>query len=208
MQSTPRQQRVAELRQKLATLAAELVETENEIAALDSDAVLDLGATHSPQSAPLTPAEKVALFLELFGTRRTVYPKRWENNKTGKNGYSPACDNEWRAGICQKPKVKCSECLHQRFPALDEAAIEAHLRAAITRLECMPSTRMTPAAFSRRTSMAKTGETMCWRIARQRNGSVSRSPLNARVRVTALMAGYSLRSRFPRSLREGWERFW
>ncbi|MBW7893473.1 MAG: DEAD/DEAH box helicase family protein [Opitutaceae bacterium] len=128
MESTPRQQRVAELRQKLATLAAELVETENEIAALDSDAVLDLGATQSPQSAPHTPAEKVALFLELFGTRRMVYPKRWENNKTGKNGYSPACDNEWRAGICQKPKVKCSECLHQRFPALDEAAIEAHLR--------------------------------------------------------------------------------
>ena len=31
-------------------------------------------------------AEKIARFLDLFGTRRSVYPKRWENGKSAKNG--------------------------------------------------------------------------------------------------------------------------
>jgi hypothetical protein len=48
------------------------------------------------------------------------------------SGYSPACDNEWRPGICHKPKVKCAECLYQRFPPLDERAVEAHLRGTHT----------------------------------------------------------------------------
>jgi hypothetical protein len=34
---------------------------------------------------------------------------RWES-ETGKTGYSPACANEWRAGICEKPRIKCSDC--------------------------------------------------------------------------------------------------
>lgn len=128
----PRQQRLAELRRKLAALAAERAQTEDEIAALESDAGLALEAPSSTPTPPRTPAEKVALFLDLFGTRRSVYPKRWENEKTGRNGYSPACDNEWRTGICEKPRVKCSDCPHQKFPPLDERAIEAHLRGAHT----------------------------------------------------------------------------
>jgi len=128
----PRQQRLGELRRKLSALAAEAAQTEDEIAALESDVGLEFEAPRSTQPPPRTPAEKVALFLDLFGTRRSVYPKRWENEKTGRNGYSPACDNEWRAGICEKPRVKCSDCPHQKFPLLDERAIEAHLRGAHT----------------------------------------------------------------------------
>lgn len=48
------------------------------------------------------------------------------------DGYSPACENEWRLGICHKPKVKCAECPHQRFPPLDERAVESHLRGEQT----------------------------------------------------------------------------
>jgi len=128
----PHQQRLGELRRKLTALAAETAQTEDEIAALESDAGFEFEAPHSTQAPPRTPAEKVALFLDVFGTRRSVYPKRWENEKTGRNGYSPACDNEWRAGICEKPRVKCSDCPHQKFPPLDERAIEAHLRGAHT----------------------------------------------------------------------------
>jgi len=48
--------------------------------------------------------------------------------KNKRSGYAPACDNEWRAGICRKPQVKCTDCPHQKFPLLNELAIEMHLR--------------------------------------------------------------------------------
>jgi len=137
MDPSQRQQRLAELRQKLAALTTEVVNTEDELTNLAADGQLNLGTT--PVSAvqiPRTPAEKVALFLDLFGTRRSVYPKRWENNKAGKSGYAPACNNDSfanrQSGICRKPKVKCSECCHQRFPQLDERAAESHLRGEQT----------------------------------------------------------------------------
>ena len=46
-------------------------------------------------SIPVTPDEKIAVFLRLFRCRENVYPKRWENAKSGKNGYAPVCHNEW-----------------------------------------------------------------------------------------------------------------
>ncbi len=42
-------------------------------------------------------------------------------------GYSPACHNEWVRGICKKPQVKCSECLHQGFIPLTEEVVRKHL---------------------------------------------------------------------------------
>lgn len=53
--------------------------------------------------------EKIALFRRLFRGRTDVYPVRWES-KAGKSGYAPACANEWRAGFCEKPRIKCSDC--------------------------------------------------------------------------------------------------
>ncbi|MEO6874824.1 MAG: DEAD/DEAH box helicase family protein [Opitutaceae bacterium] len=134
MNSSPQHLRAADLRRRLAELTTETVKIEDELGVLESEGQLKLGATTESMltRAPRTPSEKVALFLDLFGTRRSVFPKRWENEKTGKSGYAPACDNEWRPGVCYKPKVKCAECLHQRFPPLDERAVEAHLRGACT----------------------------------------------------------------------------
>jgi len=60
-----------------------------------------------PESSTLTTSEKVALFRRLFRGRSDVYPVRWESKSTGKSGYTPACANEWRAGICHKPRIKC-----------------------------------------------------------------------------------------------------
>lgn len=73
---------------------------------------------------------KIALFRRLFRGRADVFPVRWENGKTGRSGYSPACANEWRRGVCEKPKVKCSTCPNQAFVGVDDVLIERHLRGA------------------------------------------------------------------------------
>lgn len=127
MRHTDTSARLESLRATLAQMRRETDGIEEEIAALEACENLRLEHT-IPRPPPKTPAEKVALFLELFATRRSVYPKRWDNPKTGKSGYSPACDNEWSRGLCGKPQVKCAECPHQKFPALDATAIEQHLR--------------------------------------------------------------------------------
>jgi superfamily II DNA or RNA helicase len=123
-----------ELKRKLADVRSLAAKLEEEIAWRETrgQRVLPRASSPSFSSVPHSPAEKVALFLDLFGTRRSVYPKRWENTKSGKSGYSPACDNEWRPGICRKPQVKCTECPHQKFPPLAERAIEDHLRGLHT----------------------------------------------------------------------------
>lgn len=127
------------LRENLSRLRAEALQLEAEIAARDADRQLGLDSMSGDNAVntgivptPTTPAAKIALFIELFGTRRSVFPKLWENAKTGRKGYSPACDHEWRSGLCHKPRVKCSECLHQKFPPLDARAVEAHLRGQHT----------------------------------------------------------------------------
>jgi superfamily II DNA or RNA helicase len=74
----------------------------------------------------LSTTEKVALFRKLFRGRTDIFPLRWEN-KAGKSGYAPACGNEWRAGICEKPRVKCSDCPHQMFLPVTDQVIFDHL---------------------------------------------------------------------------------
>lgn len=73
------------------------------------------------------PEEKIALFRSLFRGREDVYPQRFENRRTGKSGYSPACANEWVRGICEKPRIKCSDCPHQRFLPVTDEVIRWHL---------------------------------------------------------------------------------
>ncbi len=73
-------------------------------------------------------AEKVALFRSLFRGRDDVFPQRWENSKSGKAGYSPACRNEWARGICEKPRIKCSDCLNQAFVPVTDDVARSHLQ--------------------------------------------------------------------------------
>ncbi len=70
--------------------------------------------------------EKIALFLSLFQGRPDVYARRWES-KTGRSGYSPVCVNEWKHGVCLKPKGKCADCANAAYNPYDEQAVEAHL---------------------------------------------------------------------------------
>jgi len=74
-----------------------------------------------------TPADKIALFRSLFRGREDVFPRRFENAKTGKSGYAPVCGNEWARGLCHKPKVKCAECPARDFLPVTDAVIHAHL---------------------------------------------------------------------------------
>ncbi len=69
----------------------------------------------------------MALFRRLFRGRDDVYPVRWESTKTGKSGYAPACANEWRPGVCEKPRVKCTDCAHRQLLPVTGAVIYAHL---------------------------------------------------------------------------------
>jgi hypothetical protein len=72
-------------------------------------------------------AAKIALFRNLFRGREDVLPRRWENPKTGKAGYSPVCRNEWVRGVCGKPQVKCGECPNQAFVPLSDDTLRSHL---------------------------------------------------------------------------------
>jgi superfamily II DNA or RNA helicase len=76
--------------------------------------------------------EKIALFRSLFRGRVDVYPRLWVSRKTSKKGFSPVCNNEWINGICEKPKVKCSECSHRSFAPVTENIIKEHLEGKHT----------------------------------------------------------------------------
>lgn len=80
-----------------------------------------------PETAKLSAAEKIALFRRLFRGRTDVYPVRWEGKTSGKAGYAPACANEWRAGVCEKPRIKCGDCNHRLLIPLTDAVIFDHL---------------------------------------------------------------------------------
>lgn len=55
---------------------------------------------------------KVELFQSLFRGRDDVYAERWERPAKRTAGYSPSCANEWRPGVCDKPRVRCGACSH------------------------------------------------------------------------------------------------
>lgn len=76
--------------------------------------------------AHLTTDTKIALFRRLFRGREDVYPQRWESAK-GKTGYSPACGNEWKSGVCHKPRVKCGDCSQRQLLPVTDQLIYNHL---------------------------------------------------------------------------------
>jgi superfamily II DNA or RNA helicase len=115
-----------ELAPELARLRAENARL---VALLETHAItwrVPKPAAARPAASPLTTNEKVALFRRLFRGRTDVYPVRWQS-KAGKSGYSPACANEWRAGICEKPRIKCSDCGHRLLVPLCDQTVYDHL---------------------------------------------------------------------------------
>src|SRR5437773_3349450 len=86
------------------------------------------GTTLDPIVTQHASAEaKIKVFRSFFRGREEVYPRRFESRKTGRSGYQPACGNEWVRGICEKPRIKCSECPHQHFLPITDEVIRWHL---------------------------------------------------------------------------------
>ena len=81
----------------------------------------------SQEQSRLSTAEKLSLFGRLFRGRPDVYPVRWESKTSGKAGYAPACANEWRPGVCEKPRIKCSECGNRQLIPVTESVLFKHL---------------------------------------------------------------------------------
>jgi len=81
-----------------------------------------------PQKDPasFSTEQKVSVFKKLFRGRAEIFAQRWGNSK-GRSGYSVACHNEWKTGLCHKPKIKCTECSNKKFKALNNQAIYDHL---------------------------------------------------------------------------------
>lgn len=118
-----------QLRDELAKLNQRRLEVVAEIQKLQEfrikpDATPKMEGTIDAQSSE---AEKIYLFRKLFSGRDDVFPLRFESQKSGRSGYQPACKNEWRAGICFKPKVKCAKCECREFIPVSDAVVRQHL---------------------------------------------------------------------------------
>lgn len=78
--------------------------------------------------ADLTNVQKINLFRSLFRGRDDIFSTLWSNEKTGRTGYALRCSNEWKPGICSKPRVRCGECPNQEFLPVTDRVILDHLR--------------------------------------------------------------------------------
>ena len=127
---------IVAIRDRLARLDTEKIELEARLTRLFAEQEIVTERSRSIEAAPVTnassPAEKIALFRSLFRGRDDVFPKRWENTKTGKAGYAPTCANEWAPRICGKPKVKCGNCPNHAFLPVTDEVIDGHLRGRHT----------------------------------------------------------------------------
>ena len=115
---------LAGARARLAALDAERTALREQIAILERDA-------GGPDITTAT--GRVALFASLFRGRSDVFATRWESSRTpGKSGWAPRCSNEWKAGLCVKPKVKCLACAHRNFVPFSAGEARLHLEGRQT----------------------------------------------------------------------------
>jgi hypothetical protein len=123
---------IATLKDRLTALDRERSKLADRLSVLKHARIAEPANQRPPQLAARVTtasptAEKIALFRSLFRGREEVFPRRWENPKSGKSGYSPACRNEWVRGVCGKPQVKCRECPNQAFVPFGDDVIRFHL---------------------------------------------------------------------------------
>ena len=127
------EQRIATLEQKIQTIDVEREVLFQELSELKYQfrqrhqkelRLLTEKATVTQQSYT---KDKINLFRDLFKGREDVYPKRFVNSKTGKSGYAPVCSNEWKPGVCEKPRIKCTDCQYRSFLPVNDQVISNHL---------------------------------------------------------------------------------
>ena len=121
-QLADQQQECAQLRRENARLIA-LLEKYDIAHAVEPS----LSVTHPQQKSHLSTEQKLALFRKLFRGRTDVYPVRWEKKDGSKAGYAPACGNEWKTNLCDKKRVKCSECGNRLLLPFTDQVFYDHL---------------------------------------------------------------------------------
>jgi hypothetical protein len=134
---TREESRLGGLKREVNAAEERLAELRRQLRAAPAAAPVAQPTTISEGGAPPgTNVAKLALFRTLFRGREDVFPRRWENARTGRSGYSPACSNEWDHCLCEKTKgsesgsrrATCAECLNQAFIAVTDEEVARHLR--------------------------------------------------------------------------------
>ncbi len=122
------------IRKRLRQLEAEQSGLRSRLAALEESepSSTEHGSPASPITIDSTVSEKVALFRSFFAGREDVFPKRWENTRSGRSGYAPACSHEWEPHVCGKPRIKCGDCPNQAFIPVTAETVDGHLRGCHT----------------------------------------------------------------------------
>lgn len=117
--------RCAELEKRIADLEAGNRELRRKLGISIPEPVNPIPATAVHNRS--TPAEKIRLFRSLFRGREDAFARRWYSTKTEKTGYAPVCANEWKPGVCIKPKGSCSKCEYRELVPLSDQVIFNHL---------------------------------------------------------------------------------
>jgi len=131
------EQRISEIHAELERRRGLVSSFKEQLAAIElsgvGPAAPDEGA--SSRMTTLSSEAKVQLFRSLFRGREDVFARRWESNRTGKAGYSPACANEWDPVLCGKGrgtestrKANCIECCKHAFFRFTDEEVEKHLK--------------------------------------------------------------------------------
>jgi superfamily II DNA or RNA helicase len=120
--------RLSALDAERATVREQITAARRQLTAVEAVTISVPKLQASAVAAPTTHAAKVALFSSLFRGREDVYPRFWTNERKGTKGWAPACSNEWKRPLCQKPKVKCGACSHQAFDPITPQVIQEHLQ--------------------------------------------------------------------------------
>jgi hypothetical protein len=201
--------RLLELKGEQSRLEATLANLERELSTFETTRPPpDLSRASVTNGSPAS--AKVALFRHLFQGRADVYPARWENMKSSRAGYSPACANEWVRGTCAKPKVKCGECPHQAFIPVSDEVINKHLRggaggAAILSSASTRCSPTEPAGFLPPILTRLNGRKMQLRCLKRAVSKASPPRWSAPDRGTAGMSGCSLMRRSRPPSPDRWE---
>jgi hypothetical protein len=125
---------LAEAEEELAKLNARRSELLARVSELQKDKASYLAVQEALLQTDLQPVTnqssqeaRTALFRSLFRGRDDVYARRFESLKIGRQGYQPACRNEWASGVCNKPKGRCEDCAHRDLLPVIDDVVRSHL---------------------------------------------------------------------------------
>lgn len=118
---------LASIDKKRKKLLSELSQLRQQVLQKNATPQLSLNLQTPTIDKSTSQAEKISLFRALFRGREDVFPRRFENRNSGKSGFAPVCRNEWKTGVCQKPKISCQKCNHREFVPISDEIIRNHL---------------------------------------------------------------------------------